>query len=78
MPMDAVAIRVDYPGRENGALRFQLMQGRAVLSSCAAQQAAPGTAWCKFDVELRKGMYRISFTANNVLLGQFPFTVIGR
>jgi hypothetical protein len=29
-------------------------------------------------VGLRKGNYSIAFTANNVILGQFPFTVIGR
>jgi hypothetical protein len=29
-------------------------------------------------VSLRKGNYLISLTANNGLLGQFPFTVIGR
>ena len=75
--MDTVAIRVDYPGRPNGA-HFQLRQGRAVLASCSAERNMPGIAWCKFSASLRKGNYSISFTANNVLVGQFPFTVIGR
>src|SRR5215469_14173278 len=70
-PMPAVAIRVDYPSRAGTALRFNLMQGRAVLSSCIAQRAAPSTAWCKFNVPLRKGMYEIALTANNTLVGQF-------
>jgi hypothetical protein len=76
-PMNSVAIRVVYPARETRALRFQLTQGRAVISICLAQKAAPGMAWCKFDVPLRKGVYSISFTADQVLLGQFPFAVIG-
>jgi len=78
LPMEAVAIRVDYPGGRTDAARFQLFQGKAVLSSCRAEYAGPGTAWCKFNVSLRKGNYSIAFTANNVLLGHFPFTVIGR
>jgi len=77
LPMPGVAIRVDYPGGKADAVRFQLMQGRAVLSSCAAQRGAPGTAWCKFNMSLRKGAYSIAVTANNTPLGQFPFTVLG-
>jgi hypothetical protein len=77
-PVDSVAIRVDYPGRETGALRFRLLQGRTTLSSCVAHRGTPGIAWCKFEGELRKGIYSIEFTANNVPLGQFPFTVIGQ
>lgn len=77
LPMPGVAIRVDYPGGKTDAVRFQLMQGRAVLSSCAAQKGAPGTAWCKFNMSLRKGAYSIAATANNTPLGQFPFTVLG-
>jgi hypothetical protein len=76
--MPAVAIRVDYPGSAAAALRFSLMQGKAVLSSCVAQRAGPSTAWCKFNVPLRKGMYAIALTANNALVGQYPFTVIGQ
>ena len=41
------------------------------------ERGAPGTAWCKFNVSLRKGAYSIAATANNAPLGQFPFTVIG-
>jgi hypothetical protein len=78
LPMDTVAIRVDYPSDRPAAARFQLRQGRAVLASCNADKSPPGTAWCRFSVSLRKGNYSIAFTANNVLLGQFPFTVIGR
>jgi hypothetical protein len=78
LPMDAVAIRVDDPGGRSNAPRFQVRQGKAVLSSCTAERSTPGIAWCKFAVSLRKGNYSISLTANNVLLGQFPFTVIGR
>jgi hypothetical protein len=78
LPMNTVAVRVDYAGGRPGAARFQLLQGRAVLSSCNADRGAPGTAWCRFGVGLRKGNYAISFIANNVILGQFPFTVIGR
>jgi hypothetical protein len=78
LPMDAVAVRVAYPGGKSGGARFQITQGKAVLSSCSAEWSAPGIAWCKFNVSLRKGMYSISLTANNVLLGQFPFAVIGR
>lgn len=77
LPMDAVAIRVDYPGRANAA-RFQVRQGSAILSSCNAERSTPGIAWCKFNVSLRKGNYSISLIANNAVLGQFPFTVIGR
>jgi hypothetical protein len=77
LPMDAVAIRADYSPRSAGALRFQLHQGSATLSTCVAQNAAPGTAWCKFDISLRKGLYSISFIAGNAVLGQFPFTVFG-
>jgi hypothetical protein len=78
LPMDSVAVRVAYPGDRTRPARFQLLQGRAAIASCNADRSAPGTAWCKFNVSLRKGNYSISFTANNVLLGQFPFTVIGR
>jgi hypothetical protein len=77
-PVDSVAIRVDYPQRDTGALRFYLLQGRTVMSPCAAHKGAPGIAWCKFDGQLRKGVYSILFTANNVSLGQFAFTVIGQ
>jgi hypothetical protein len=78
LPMNTVAIRVDYPGGRPNAARFQLLQGRAVISSCNAEKSAPGIAWCRFTASLRKGNYSISFTADNTLLGQFPFTVIGR
>ena len=78
LPMDAVAVRVAYPGGKPAGARFQVTQGQAVLSSCSAEWGAPGIAWCKFNVSLRKGMYSISLTANNVVLGQFPFAVIGR
>ena len=78
LPMESVAIRVAYPGGKPGGARFQVLQGKAVLSSCTAQSSAPGIAWCKFNVSLRKGTYSISLTANNLVLGQFPFTVIGR
>jgi hypothetical protein len=78
LPMNAVAIRIEYPAGIAGALRFQLLQGNAVLSTCIAQKTAPGTAWCKFAVDLRKGLYSISFAADNAILGRFPFTVIGR
>jgi hypothetical protein len=77
LPMDAVSVRVEYPGGRAGAARFQLHQGRAVIAACSAERSAPGVAWCTFNVSLRKGNYIISFTANNMLLGQFPFTVIG-
>ena len=78
LPMETVAIRVETPGGRPAGGRFQLLQGRAVLSSCRAEYAAPGTAWCKFNISLRKGNYTIAFFGNNGLLGQFPFTVIGR
>jgi hypothetical protein len=78
LPMDSVAIRVDYAGGKFAASRFQLRQGKAVVSSCSADKTTPGIAWCKFNVSLRKGNYAIAFTANNALVGQFPFTVIGR
>lgn len=77
LPMESVAIRVDYPGSAN-AVRFRLLQGRAVIASCDGQKGGAGTAWCKFDVSLRKGVYSIAVSANNAPLGQFPFTVIGR
>jgi hypothetical protein len=77
LPMESVAIRVDYPGSAN-AVRFRLLQGRAVIASCDGQKGAAGTAWCKFDVSLRKGVYSIAVSANDAPLGQFPFTVIGR
>ncbi len=77
-PVDSVAIRVDYPQRDTGVLRFFLRQGKTVMSPCVAHKGTPGTAWCKFDGELRKGVYSILFTVNNVPLGQFPFTVIGQ
>lgn len=78
LPMEAVAVRVAYPGGKPGGARFQVRQGKAVLSSCSAEWSAPGIAWCKFEVSLRKGNYSISLIANNTVLGQFPFTVIGR
>jgi hypothetical protein len=78
LPMNAVAVRVDYPATRAKSARFLLSQGRAVLASCKAETSAPSTAWCEFNVSLRKGNYSISFADNNVLLGQFPFTVIGR
>ena len=78
LPMDAVAVRVAYPGGKPPGARFQVTQGKAVLSSCSAEWSAPGIAWCKFNVSLRKGNYSIALTANNTVLGQFPFTVIGR
>jgi hypothetical protein len=77
LPMDAVAIRADYSPGTAGALRFQLHQGRATLSTCTAQKPAPGVAWCKFDISLRKGLYSISFIAGNAVLGQFQFAVFG-
>ncbi|HTW53137.1 MAG TPA: hypothetical protein VME45_14695 [Stellaceae bacterium] len=77
LPMDAVAIRVEHSPRTAGALRFQLNQGRATLSTCVAQKAPPDIAWCKFDISLRKGAYLISLTAGNAVRGQFPFTVFG-
>ena len=78
LPMDTVAIRVDYSGARPNTARFQLVQGRAVIASCNAEKGTPGILWCKFNTSLRKGNYSISFIANNVFLGQFPFTVIGR
>jgi hypothetical protein len=77
LPLNAVAIRVDVPIGTGAAGRFQLLQGRAVLASCLAEKAI-GAAWCKFNLGLRKGNYSIAFTANNTLIGQFPFTVVGR
>src|ERR1700722_17358403 len=77
LPMDSVAIRVAYPGSAAGPARFRLLQGRALIASCNAQRGASGTAWCKFDVALRKGNYSIAMTASNALLGQYPFTVVG-
>jgi hypothetical protein len=77
LPMNAIAIRVDSSAREVGILRFHLLQGRAIISTCLAQRTAAGTAWCKFGIQLRKGAYSISFSANNVLLGQFAFAIIG-
>ena len=76
--MNAVAIRVDYPGDRSSTARFQVLQGKSVLSSCNADRSTPGIAWCKFNVSLRKGNYLIALSANNVRLGQYPFTVIGR
>lgn len=78
LPMESVAVRVAYPGGKPGGARFQVRQGKAVLSSCSAEWSAPGIAWCKFNVSLRKGNYSIFLTANNAVVGQFPFTVIGR
>jgi hypothetical protein len=78
LPMESVAIRVDYAGGKSAVSRFQLRQGKAIVSSCSADKSTPGIAWCKFNVSLRKGNYSIAFTANNALVGQFPFTVIGR
>ena len=77
LPMNAVAIRVETRGR-TGGLRFQLMQGKAVLATCPAERATDGTSWCKFNAQLRKGFYSIALTTSRDLLGQFPFTVIGR
>jgi hypothetical protein len=76
LPMNAVAIRVATRGQTAG-LRFQLMQGKAVLATCPAERADE-TAWCKFNAQLRKGFYSIVLIAGRDLLGQFPFTVIGR
>jgi hypothetical protein len=76
--MDAIAIRVDYPGTRAANSRFQLLQGRAVLASCRAEYAGPAIAWCKFNVSLRKGYYSIAFSADNRQLGLFPFAVVGR
>lgn len=78
LPMPSVAIRVDEPATPAGSLRFQLMQGRAVLATCVGRHAVPGGAWCRFAIDLRKGVYSIAVSAGNGLLGQFPFTVIGR
>jgi hypothetical protein len=78
LPLNSIAIRVDYEGRPTATLRFQLMQGKAVLATCPAERVAGGPTWCNFNVELRKGLYSITFTADRELLGQFPFTVIGR
>ena len=47
----ASIIRNATPGR----CAFSLLQGKTVMSPCVAQRGAPGTAWCKFDGELRKG-----------------------
>jgi hypothetical protein len=77
LPMNAVAIRVETRG-QTGGLRFQLMQGKAVLATCPAERTADGTAWCKFNAQLRKGFYSIALTTGRDLLRQFPFTVIGR
>jgi hypothetical protein len=77
LPLDSVAIRVEYPGGTPRTARFQLLQGRTALASCSPQRSA-STAWCQFNIGLRKGNYAISFIANNVVVGQFPFTVIGR
>jgi hypothetical protein len=41
LPMDAVAVRVDYPGKPVAA-RFEVRQGKAVLSPCAAERNTPG------------------------------------
>lgn len=78
LPMEAVAVRVAYPSGKSRAVRFQLRQGKAVLSSCAADWTTPGIAWCKFKASLRKGNYSIALSNNNVVLGQYPFAVIGR
>lgn len=78
LPMNAVAIRVEVRSRSGGALRFQLMQGKAVLATCPAERNAGGAAWCQFSVGLHKGFYSIALTADREFLGQFPFTVIGR
>ena len=78
LPINAVAIRADDPSAAKTDLaKFQLMQGPAVLSSCAAQKL-PGAFWCKFEFALRKGNYAISFAVNNKPVGQYPFTVVGR
>jgi hypothetical protein len=78
LPMDSVAVRVGYAGGKTAVSRFQLLQGRTVVAACNADKSTPGIAWCKFTVSLRKGNYSIAFTANNALVGQFGFTVIGR
>jgi len=78
LPMDTVAVRVANASHGGQPGRFQLLAGRAVLQTCTAEHNNTGTAWCKFTVGLRKGNYSIAFTANNVLVGQFPFTVLGR
>ena len=79
LPMEGVAIRVaNSGGAKSRVARFQLRQGKAVLASCNADWSTPGIAWCKFQASLRKGNYSIAFTNNNTVLGQFPFTVIGR
>jgi len=78
LPMEGVAVRVAYPGGKPSGAQFQVRRGKAVLSSCSAEWSAPGIAWCKLGVSLRKGNYSISFIAKNSVLGQFPFTVIGR
>jgi hypothetical protein len=75
-PMPSVAVRVDYPGRAQGPLRFQLLRGRTVLSSCKAETGGQ-SAWCAFNLDLRKGNYTIAFGAGNTMVGEFPFTVIG-
>jgi hypothetical protein len=76
LPMNTVAIRVETRGQTAG-LRFQLMQGKVVLATCPAERTADGTAWCKFNAQLRKGFYSIALTTGRDLLRQFPFTVIG-
>jgi hypothetical protein len=78
LPMDSLAIRVDYPANRAVPARFQVVQGKAILASCSAERSTPGIAWCKFTVSLRKGNYSILLTANKALLGQYAFTVIGR
>jgi hypothetical protein len=77
LPMPTVAIRVDYPDATQAVLRFQLLERGAVLAMCSAHRA-PGIAWCRFAIDLRKGVYSIAFFAGNARLGEFPFTVIGR
>lgn len=77
LPMNAVAIRVDDPAAMAATDRFVLLQGRAVITSCIGQKTPPRAVWCRFAVGLRKGNYAIAFTANNTLVGQFPFTVLG-
>lgn len=78
LPLEALAVRVAYPSAGSRAVRFQLRQGKAVLASCNADWTTPGIAWCKFKASLRKGTYSIALSNNNVVLGQFPFAVIGR
>jgi hypothetical protein len=77
LPMNTVAIRVEYPGSKSDGARFQLLQGRGVIAACVAERRPAGTAWCRFTAGLRKGNYSIALTVSNRVVGQFPFTVLG-